>query len=126
MEGVTTIVADTKILAGLISGGSIRKAAELCGCSVTTIRKRLAEPDFRAQYDSIQGELLTVASGALAGRLNEATAVLAEIMGDAAAPPGVRLQAADCCLRHAARYYGLSELERRLEALEGITDEKEL
>ena len=120
------IIDDAKILAGLISAGSIRRAAEVARCSPTTIRKRLADPVFKDEYEKAKSELLTEATGELCARLNESTAVLAEIMADAAAPPGVRLQAADCCLRHAARYYGLSELERRLEALEGITDEKEL
>ena len=121
------MVDNRKILAGLISCGSIRKAAASIGCSPTTIRKRLADPVFKEEYEKAKSELLTEASGELCARLNDSTAVLAEIMSDTAAPPGVRLQAADCVLRHAARYFSLSEIERRIAALEAIyEDEKKL
>lgn len=125
-EGVDPIIDNRKILAGLISAGSIRGAAQACGCSATTIRKRLADPVFKEEYDKAKSELLTEATGELVARLNDSTAVLAEIMTDAAAPPGVRLQAADCVLRHAARYLTLSEIERRISALEATDNEEKL
>ena len=118
------IIDDEKILAGLISAGSIRKAAEAVGCSVTTIRQRLNDPAFRDEYEKAKSELLAEATGELCARLNESTAVFAEIMLDTAAPPGVRLQAADCVLRHAARYFSLSEIERRITALEANNETK--
>lgn len=120
------IVDNRKILAALVSAGSIRKAAECIKCSPTTIRKRLADPSFRDEYEKAKSELLTEASGELCARLNESTAVLSEIMTDTAVPPGVRLQAADAVLRHAARYYSLSEIERRISALEVMREDEEL
>lgn len=119
------IIDDKKILAGLITGGSIRKAAEIIGCSSTTIRKRLERPEFRSEYERMKSELLTEASAELCARLGDSAAVLAEIMTDDSATPGMRIQAADAILRHAIRYYSLSEIERRITALEAIQSNEE-
>ena len=119
------IIADGKILSALITGGSIRKAAEIIRCSPTTIRKRLEKPNFRSEYEKMKSEMLTEASAELCARLSDSAAVLAEIMTDDSATPGMRIQAADAILRDAIRYYSLSEIERRITALEAIQNNEE-
>ena len=59
---------DEQILAALIATGAVRPAAKVAGVSETTIRTRLADPDFRAQYETAKGAVLQEACDALAAR----------------------------------------------------------
>lgn len=122
--GGVNIVSDEKLIAGLISGGSVRRAAEIAGCSPSTIRQRLKNDKFRKKYDDEKGELLKMATGKLVDTLSTATEVLCSVMNDTSAPPGTRAQAADAVLRHACRYFSISELESRISALEANIDDE--
>ena len=123
-EGVLFIISDEKIITGLLSGGSVRRAAELAGCSVSTIRQRLQKAEFRQKYETEKAELLRAATGKLCESLSAAAEVLCSVMRDTSAPVGMRIQAADAALRHAARYYSLCDFERRLSALEANNETK--
>ena len=48
-----------QIMAALIACGSVRAAAKVVGVSETTIRARLNDPDFRAEYEKEKAEILT-------------------------------------------------------------------
>ena len=75
-------INDKQILAALIANGSIRAAAKSAGVAESTIRNRMADPDFRAEFDKIRGELLQEAAQGLTARLESATATMSEIMED--------------------------------------------
>ena len=74
------VYPDEIILAALLQGGSIRKAASIVPCGVTTIRERLRNDDFRRQYDALKGELLQEAAGELSAKMGAAVERLSEIM----------------------------------------------
>ena len=115
-------INDERILAALIANGSIRAAAKSAGVAESTIRNRMADPDFRAEFDKLRGELLQEAAQGLTARLESATATMSEIMEDGKNPASVRVSAADAVLRHALRYVEAADILRRLDALEAAQE----
>ncbi len=118
-------IDDEKILAALLTAGSVRKAAQIADISESTIRNRLKDDSFRAEYDRQRGDLLQEATAAMTARLQAATETMTEIMEDEQNAASVRLAACDGLLRHCLRYYSTAELERRLCALEAASQEVE-
>lgn len=116
------VYADEIILAALLQGGSIRKAAALVPCGVTTIRERLRNDDFRRQYDALKGELLQEAAGELSAKMGAAVERLSEIMDNADNSAAVRVQAAGELLRQGLKYVAVAEIERRVAALEAVQE----
>lgn len=116
------VIADELILAALLQAGSIRKAAALVPCGVTTIRERLRNDDFRRQYDALKGELLQEASAELSAKMGEATQTLSEIMLNPDNSAAVRVQAAGELLRQGLKYVAIAEVERRVSALEAVQE----
>ena len=117
-------ISDETILSALISAGSIRGAAKRANISEGTVRNRLSDPDFRAEFDKLRGELLQEAAQGLTARLESATATMSEIMEDGKNPASVRVSAADAVLRHALRYVEAADILRRLDALEAAQEEE--
>ena len=128
MEVVTVptnpVYPDEILLAALLQGGSIRKAASLVPCGVTTIRERLRNDDFRRQYDALKGELLQEAAGELSAKMGAAVERLSEIMDNADNSAAVRVQAAGELLRQGLKYAAVAEIERRVAALEAVQNEE--
>ena len=50
----------------LAVGDTYEQAAQACGCGLSTVKRRLKEPGFAEQVQSIRDELLRQASGLLA------------------------------------------------------------
>ena len=109
---------DEKILAALVTAGSVRTAASVAGVSESTVRNRLKDADFRAAYEAIKSELLQGATAAMLSKLETATETISDVMNDAENPANVRVSAADSLLRHCLRYLATADIERRLSALE--------
>ena len=109
---------DEKILAALVTAGSVRTAASVAGVSESTVRNRLKDADFRAAYEAIKSELLQGATAAMLSKLETATETISDVMNDAENPANVRVSAADSLLRHCLRYLAAADIERRLSALE--------
>lgn len=118
----TPVYPDEIILAALLQAGSIRKAASLVPCGVTTIRERLRNDGFRRQYDALKGELLQEAAGELSAKMGAAVERLSEIMDNAENSAAVRVQAAGELLRQGLKYVAVAEIERRVTALEAVQE----
>lgn len=118
-------IDDERILAALIACGSVRAAAKSVNISEGTVRNRLADPDFRAKYDKLRGDLLQEATAGLTAKLERATATMAEIMENGQNPASVRVSAADAVLRHTLRFVECADVLRRLDALEAAAQEAE-
>ncbi len=115
-------INDKQILAALIANGSIRAAAKSASVSESTIRNRLADPDFRAEFDKLRGELLQEATAGMTAHLQAATETMTAIMEDTENAASVRLAACDALLRHCLRYFSATEIERRIAALEAAQE----
>lgn len=111
-----------QILAALVATGSVRAAAKAVGVSETTIRTRLNDPDFRAEYEKAKSEILTEACDALGARLTLAVDVLCDVLENDATPAAVKVSAASDILRHGLRYIEAANILRRLDALEQRTN----
>ena len=62
--------------------------------------------------------MLTAATDMMKNNLTAAVRTLSKVMDDETVPPQTRVSAADALLRHSVRYFELTELTRRIEALE--------
>ena len=124
MRGVRILATknNEQILAALVATGSVRAAAKAVGVSETTIRARLNDPDFRAEYEKAKSEILTEACDALAARLTLAVDVLCDVLDSNATPATVKVSAADSILRQGLRYVEAANILRRLDALEQRTN----
>lgn len=111
-----------KILAALVGCGSIRKAAACAGVSESTIRDRLKDPAFRAQYEEAKSGILKEACDTVTARLTGAIETLCEVMENEENPATVRVSAADGILRHGLRYIEVANIVPRLEALEAAQE----
>ena len=118
-------ISDETILSALISAGSIRGAAKRANISEGTVRNRLSDPDFRAKYDALRGDLLQEATAGMTAHLQAATETMTAIMEDTENAASVRLAACDALLRHCLRYFSAAEIERRIAALEAAQGEGE-
>lgn len=114
---------DEKILGALLAAGSVRKAAQIADVSETTIRTRLADPDFRAQYETAKGAVLQEACDALSARLTSAVDALSSVLDADSTPANAKITAADAILRHGLRYVEVANIIRRLDALEQRTND---
>lgn len=111
-------VSDEKLLQSLLVCGGVRGAATDLNISETAIYKRLKEPAFRAQYDSMCGAVLAAAISAMTLQLDKAVGALAAILDDTTATPGAKVNAANVLLAHTNRYIEAANILRRLDALE--------
>ena len=107
-----------KILAALITCGSVRAAAKSANVSESTIRNRLADPIFREKYQSAKSAILEEACDALSARLTLAVDSLCQVLENEKNPATVRISAADSVLRHGLKYVEAANILRRLDALE--------
>ena len=114
-----------KILAALIAAGSVRGAAKIAHVSESTIRNRLKDETFRAEYGRQRGDVLQEATQALTARLSLAADTLANVLEDDSAPATVKISASDSLLRHGLRYIEAADFERRIAALEAAAQEDE-
>ena len=111
-------VTDEKLLEMLLVHGSVSGAATALGLSRNAIYKRMQDADFRTQYDSAQGVMLSAAALAMSDALCEAINTLLDVVRDKNAAASIRVSASDAILRHTARYIESADILRRLDALE--------
>lgn len=119
-------IDDEKILAALISCGSVRTAAKSANISESTIRNRLCDPVFRERYEIAKAAILQESCDALTARLTLAIDTLSAVLEDNQNAATVRISAADAVLRHGLRYIEAANILRRLEALEEVLKEDSL
>ena len=114
---------DEKILAALITSGSIRRAAKIADVSESTIRNRLKDDSFRAEYESAKGDVLTEACDALTARLTLAADSLCDVLEDGKSPATAKIAAAHEVLKEGLRYLEAADIMRRLDAIEAAQEE---
>ena len=114
---------DERILAALIAKRSIPEAAKAAGVSERTVYSRLADDDFRAEYEARQRCTLDHACKALQGALTDAVDVLTSIMKNAETSPQSRITAARSVLEYGVKLTELTDLAARVEALEEAAKE---
>lgn len=107
---------DDALLLALASGASIAKAAEKAGCSESTVRRRLADADFRAKVNDARNEMVRGAIGRLASLGIEAADELQRLIEDGK-DDNVKLGAARAVLQHMLAGHEHETLAQRMREL---------
>jgi hypothetical protein len=104
------------LLLALAAGQTVRDAARTAGLGERTVRRRLADPDFRRGVAELRGEMVDRALGRAADGMSEAADMLRRLLR--AKRENIRLGAARSLLEFGIRLRESVELEARLTALE--------
>jgi hypothetical protein len=94
---------DELLVAALATGRTYAEAGQAAGVHERTVRRRMAEADFRARVAIARAELIDHATGELADSLTAATRTLRGLLADP--EPRIRLGAAVKLLELAAKYH---------------------
>ena len=97
-------ISDEKIIAALLSGGTIKAAAAAAGVSERTIYDRMNSGEFQALYKAAKADLIRAAVFSLNGKVQAAIDTTAAIMEDENNNAAVRLQAAQTILNNAGKF----------------------
>lgn len=116
---------DEKITIALLENPTIELAAKAAKVSEATIYRRLADPEFRKEYDNRRRQIVEAACGALQGKISGAVATLAQIMEDCATSAYVRVQAASTILEYSVRTFEILDIMPRLKAIEEDMERRE-
>lgn len=104
------------LILSLASGQSVREAANAAGVSEKTVRRRLADAEFRRRIDETRAELFQLALSRLAAAAARAASTLEALLDGKRETS--RLRAARSILELGTRLRETVELETRLLALE--------
>lgn len=94
-------------------------AAALCGSAVSTIYKRLKDPDFKRKYHKAARDKLKDHTAALQADIGAARTTVREILDNKENPPKVRLKAAELIMRHGIDLTEKVDILEALDELEG-------
>lgn len=97
-------LSDEKIIATLISGGTIAEAAKKLNVTQRTLYDRMACKEFKALYQGAKTDLVRGAVIKINDKLTEAIETVANIMTDKQVNAAVRLQAAQTIISNAAKF----------------------
>src|SRR3954452_16273293 len=114
---------DEELVASLASGASYEHAGARAGCSARTVRRRMADSDFRARVRTERSGMLDRAVGVLSEGAAEAAEALRELVRSD--DDRVRLAASRELISAYLSSLEVSELAARLVALESGTDDTE-
>ena len=117
MAGTKNRRADEQLLASLACGATREAAARQAGISMSTVRRRLRDPEFLRQLQEFRADLVQRTAGALTAAGTEAVRTVLELM-KAPATGAVRLGAARATLELGMKVREAADLEQRLTALE--------
>ena len=117
MTGKSRHNQDEVIVEAIARGEGQTATATMAGCSVSTIRRRLEDPQFRSRIDRFRQTMLDAASGRLGSILDRAVKTLEGLLSDET-PPAVRLAAAKSAIELTIRTREIISIEVRLAELE--------
>lgn len=110
--------ADEVIISTLAGGDTQEATARAAGVSLTTVKRRLASPEFRQRIDDARGDLVGRTLDLLTVGAVEGVIVLRAIAADTAAPPAVRVSAARALVASVLPHRDQIELAQRIDQLE--------
>jgi len=105
-------------ITALLACPTIEAAAERAGIAPVTLRRWLAEDEFRRRYRAARRQVVEHAVSSLQQATGPAVETLVEVAGNIAAPSAARVSAAKTILELAIKGIELVDLAERIEALE--------
>ena len=114
------LTADFELATALAEGLTNAEAAERCGITDRTVRRRLQIPEFRAEVERLQAGRWENAVRQLSATATKAVATLAALLGEDSERPGanIRLRAAMAVVEFVHELQQNADLDRRLRELE--------
>lgn len=100
----------------LMQSCSPGEAADAAGVSRVTVYRWLKNPDFQAVLSERKNDLLEAAARKLAGNLDKAIDVLADLLGSK--QPNVKRLTAGMIIDYSAKFNEMQDIEKRIKALE--------
>lgn len=107
-----------RVIASLLAGRTVARAAEDAGVSESTAYRYLRDEAVKAALQAAQAEAINAAVSALSGAAHRMALVLVSIALDPEVNPAVRVQAARAALVENLRVKEQYALEERISALE--------
>jgi hypothetical protein len=98
------VVSDEQIISALLTTGTARKTAEMCGISERTLYTRMSDDAFKVLYGAIKGDILRQATHIFNEKMLDAVNVIAEIMHDKEASHSDRLKACAMIIDNAGKF----------------------
>lgn len=117
-DGRKLTAAQERAITALLSERSIQAAADASGIAYRTLSRWLSSEPFATEYRTRLDLLVEGAAAEIRQALSGAVETLRTICEDASASPGYRISAARALLEAGLRYVELTDILRRLEALE--------
>jgi len=117
MAGKSRHNSDLVIVEALSRGESQTAAATLAGCSVSTIRRRLDDAEFRGRVEKFRAEMLDSAAGKLGATVVKAVTTLESLLSSEI-PPAVRMASAKALIEFSLRTREALSWEKRIAELE--------
>jgi hypothetical protein len=109
-----------RAITALLESRSIGEAAETCRLSDKTLRRYLADPNFRETLSRFEMERLDLATRRLLALSELAITIFENSMCDENIAPSVRLRAAQSVLDYLLKIRELRSIEQRLTDLEAV------
>lgn len=110
-------IQETVIIDGKVAGLSTAEVARQAGCSISTVERRMAKPDFWPKVHQLRDVRLQEASGRLSNAAVSAVDTLEKLLRSESET--LRLGASKAILEHCYRLRELIGIENRLAEIEG-------
>jgi DeoR/GlpR family transcriptional regulator of sugar metabolism len=112
---------EEQIIESLIRSSNVSEASALCNVSTRTIRRYLANPEFRKKLQDAKAELLQDAIDELRRNAKGFASVLVEVAHSEIAPPSAKVAACKAGLSIVIDAHSLEDVMRRIAELERKT-----
>lgn len=109
------------LLAALAAGHSYREAAKITGLSLTTVKRRMADPLLRLELEDLKRQVVQQTAASLADASTAAVSTLKDLL--ASSEEWVQLRAAVALVDISIRYREALELSERVAHLEELARE---
>lgn len=104
-----------RAVAALMASPTAKEAAKAAGIGESTLRAYKSDPEFVELYTAARHELIDEGVKSLQERFSEAVETVCQVMHDEAAPPSVRLSAANSIIQNCVRLTDETERMKRAE-----------
>ncbi len=111
------------ILSALLKNYTLTGAAKESGVSISTIKRAVADPDFKRELDERRKALLDNTCMMLQTQLPHAVKITSDIMADDDNSPQIRLNASDMIMRNAMRMTELCSVNDTVAAMKDRFEE---
>jgi len=114
---------DVLLAMAIASGASASSAAREMELSLSTVQRRMADPEFRKLVAELRREMLTSALGRVSHNMTRAADTVAALLD--AEEPHIRLRAARALMTLGLKLHDSLELSERIEALEEEVEQRQ-